>query len=67
VDGTIKKVTDKGFGFITPSDGGKDVFFHLSGLADGTNFDDLHEGQSVSYDTENGPKGPRATRVKKKR
>jgi CspA family cold shock protein len=66
VQGTIKKVTDKGFGFITPSDGSnKDVFFHLSGMADGENYENLQEGDEVTFDTESGPKGPRATQVKR--
>ena len=52
----------KGFGFITPSDGGKDVFVHFSEIqADG--FKVLTEGQSVTFNVENGPKGPQATRV----
>jgi CspA family cold shock protein len=61
--GTIKKlVADRGFGFIS-SDGG-DIFFHLSALPEGTVFEDLHEGQMVEFDTEQGPKGPRAVSLK---
>ena len=61
--GTIKRVTDKGFGFIVPSSGDKDMFFHSSNL-EGVHFNDLREGQSVTYDVGEGPKGPRAENVK---
>ena len=61
--GTIKKKTDKGFGFITDNDGGNDIFFHMSALQD-VNFDDLYEGQSVEYTVGSGPKGPRAEDVR---
>jgi CspA family cold shock protein len=59
--GAIKKLTDKGFGFIDGEGG--DVFFHMSALQ-GANFDDLHEGQLVEYEEEESQKGPRATSVK---
>ena len=63
--GTIKKlVSDKGFGFISGDRG--DVFFHHTGVIDGS-FDNLREGQSVEYDVEASPKGgkgPRAINVK---
>lgn len=61
--GTVKWFNEsKGFGFITPSDGGKDVFVHFSAIkADG--FRTLREGQSVEFQVENGPKGPQATQV----
>ena len=63
MDGSIKKVvSDKGFGFITPSNGGTDLFFHLSAL-NGVEFDDLREGDEVSFDIEDDPKGPRAANV----
>ena len=52
----------KGFGFITPSDGGKDVFVHFSAIH-GTGFRTLVEGQKVRYDVEDGPKGPQAVNV----
>ncbi|MFK7821840.1 MAG: cold-shock protein [Planctomycetaceae bacterium] len=61
-EGTIKKVTDKGFGFIDTGTG-KDMFFHLSCL-DGVSFDDLYEGQKVSFTEGQGPKGPRAENVR---
>jgi CspA family cold shock protein len=61
--GTVKWFNDsKGFGFITPSDGSKDVFVHHNSIqAEG--FKSLSEGQSVSFNTENGPKGPSAINV----
>ena len=63
MQGTVKWFNEsKGFGFITPSDGGKDVFVHFSAIqADG--FKVLAEGQSVTFDLENGPKGPQASNV----
>lgn len=61
--GTIARVTDKGFGFITPDEGGdKDVFFHASAL-EGITFDELREGDKVTFTLEEGPKGPSATNV----
>ncbi len=61
--GTVKWFSDeKGFGFITPEDGGKDLFVHFSGIA-GNGFRTLAEGAKVSYDAETGPKGPNATNV----
>ncbi len=60
-EGTIKRLMDKGFGFIdTGSD--KDIFFHSSNL-DGVSFGELREGQRVSYTEGRGPKGPRAENV----
>jgi cold shock protein len=61
-EGTIKKLTDKGFGFIDDGSG-KDMFFHMSNL-DGLQFDDLQEGQRVEYTQGQGPKGPRAENVR---
>lgn len=61
-EGTVKKVTDKGFGFITTTEGG-DIFFHMSNL-DGVRFEDLREGQRVTYTVGQGPKGPRAENVR---
>ena len=60
--GTIKRLTDKGFGFIDTGTG-KDLFFHKSNLQ-GVNYEDLHEGQKVSYNEGRGPKGPRAENVR---
>lgn len=61
-EGTIKRLTDRGFGFIdTGSD--KDMFFHSSNV-EGENYDQLREGQRVSYTEGRGPKGPRAENVK---
>jgi CspA family cold shock protein len=61
-EGSIKKLTDKGFGFIKTEDGGKDLFFHSSSLQ-GVRFDDLREGQRVTYTEGRGPKGPCAENV----
>jgi CspA family cold shock protein len=61
-EGTIKKLTDKGFGFIDTGSG-NDMFFHMSNV-EGVRFDDLHEGQRVSYNEGHGPKGPRAENVR---
>ena len=62
--GTVKWFNEsKGFGFITPDDGGKDVFVHFSAIAS-EGFRTLAEGQQVSFDVEDGPKGPQATNVK---
>ncbi len=62
-EGTIKRLTDRGFGFIdTGSD--KDMFFHSSNLEEGVSFEELQEGQRVSYTEGRGPKGPRAENVK---
>ena len=61
-EGTIKRLTDKGFGFIDTG-GGQDMFFHSSDL-EGVSYEELHEGQRVSYTEGRGPKGPRAENVK---
>ena len=60
--GKIKKlVSERGFGFISDTDG-RELFFHQSGLVD-VNFDTLREGQEVSFEVETSPKGPRAVNI----
>lgn len=61
--GKIKRLTDKGFGFIAPDEGeGKDVFFHSTALQ-GITFADLREGDAVTFEIEDSDKGPRAINV----
>jgi CspA family cold shock protein len=61
--GTVKWFSDaKGFGFITPDDEGKDLFVHHTSIQGG-GFKSLAEGAKVSYETEQGPKGPAAANV----
>lgn len=63
VQGVIKRiVSDKGFGFVQASDG-TEYFFHQSACVD-ARFDSLREGQSVTFDKGQGPKGPRAENVR---
>jgi cold shock protein len=62
--GTVKWFNDdKGFGFVTPDEDGKDLFVHFSGIA-GEGFKSLTEGARVSYDAEAGDKGPKAVNVR---
>ena len=62
--GTIKRiVSDRGFGFIAPDDGGDEVFFHHS-VVEGTTLEALSEEQTVEFESESGQKGPKATTVK---
>ena len=61
--GTVKRFSDdKGFGFITPDEAGKDLFVHHSGIG-GDGYKSLTEGAKVSYDAEAGDKGPKAVNV----
>ena len=62
--GVIKKKTDKGFGFITVQGQDKDLFFHSKSLV-GVSFDELNEGDTVSFDVEESPKGPNAVNVQR--
>lgn len=69
MEGTIKSIAmdretgrRKGFGFIQPAGGGPQVFFHHSAVKN-CRWDDVHEGLAVTYDPEDGTKGPRAENV----
>lgn len=61
-EGTIKKVTQKGFGFID-TESGSDLFFHSTNL-EGITFEEVYEGQRVSFTEGHSEKGPRAENVK---
>lgn len=62
--GTIKNKTDRGFGFITREGETKDLFFHSKDLV-GVTFDEIQVGDVVTFDVEDGPKGPSAKNVKR--
>lgn len=63
--GSIKKLmSDKFFGFITPENGGKDIFFHANSLV-GVQFTELREGDAVSFEVEDSEKGPNAVNVQR--
>ncbi len=62
MNGKIKRLDVKGFGFITPEGGDKDLFFHSSALQ-GVEFAALQEGDAVTFDSEDSEKGPRAINV----
>ena len=63
--GTVKWFNaDKGFGFITPEDGGKDLFVHHSEIQSGGEYATLNEGQSVEFEVGQGQKGPCANKVR---
>ncbi len=61
-EGTIARLTDRGFGFISIEGKDKDLFFHSKDLV-GVAFDDLREGDKVSFEVADGPKGPNAAKV----
>jgi len=60
--GTIVRLNDRGFGFISVAEGDKDIFFHSKELQ-GVEFDDLREGDKVTFEVGDSPKGPNATNV----
>jgi CspA family cold shock protein len=62
MEGIIKKLNEKGFGFITPEGADKDVFFHRNDLVD-ADFDNLREGDKVTFEQEDSEKGPKAVKV----
>ena len=62
--GTIKRLTDKGFGFIEQEGEEKDLFFHSTALVD-VEYNDLQEGDTMSFDVEETDRGPQAVNVKK--
>ncbi len=64
MNGTIKKLTDKGFGFISCEGQEKDLFFHSNGLV-GVQFNDLREGDAVTFETEQSEKGLNAVNVQR--
>lgn len=64
MNGVIKKKTDKGFGFITPDGESKDLFFHSNSLV-GVSFDELREGDKVTFEKEESPKGLNAVNVQR--
>ena len=64
MQGTIKKKMDKGFGFIEVPGQAKNTFFHTNSLV-GVTFDELREGDAVTFDMEDSPKGPNAVNVKR--
>jgi CspA family cold shock protein len=64
MNGVIKKLTDRGFGFITVEGQEKDLFFHGKALV-GVQFNELKEGDAVTFDTEESPKGLNAVNVQR--
>jgi CspA family cold shock protein len=63
-EGTIARLTDRGYGFISQDGEEKDLFFHSNELVD-VNFDDLKEGDKVTFEVADSPKGPNAAQVKR--
>ena len=63
-EGTIARLTDRGYGFISREGEEKDLFFHSNELVD-VNFDDLKEGDKVTFEVADSPKGPNAAQVKR--
>ena len=61
--GKIEKLADKGFGFIRPEGGNRDIFFHATGMAEPGTFDSLHVGDIVTFDIDNSQDRPRAVNV----
>lgn len=61
--GKIAKLTDNGFGFISREGEAENLFFHLSGLVEGLNYEDLREGDTVEFEIGEGRKGPNAVNV----
>jgi len=64
MNGVIKKITDKGFGFISSESLGKDLFFHSNSLV-GVSFEELREGDALTFETQDGPKGLSAVNVQR--
>ncbi|MBT4849284.1 cold shock domain-containing protein [Candidatus Parcubacteria bacterium] len=64
MQGIIKKLTDKNFGFITPEGADKDLFFHANEL-EGLDFSELQEGDAVTFEVSDTPKGQAAVKVAK--
>jgi CspA family cold shock protein len=62
MEGIIKRLNDRGFGFITPEGADKDLFFHRNDLVD-VDFNDLKEGDKVTFEEEASDKGPKAVKV----
>lgn len=62
--GKIARLTDKGFGFIKVEGEDKDLFFHSNELVD-VDYDSLKEGDELTFESEDGPKGPNAVNVQK--
>ncbi|PIP60765.1 cold-shock protein [Candidatus Uhrbacteria bacterium CG22_combo_CG10-13_8_21_14_all_47_17] len=60
--GKISRLTDKGFGFITREGENKDLFFHSNDL-EGVQYDDLKEGETVTFEVAQGDKGPNAVKI----